>query len=448
MPPSDQELHRLIDAYLDGEIDPAGLAELSRRLGENPAARATYLMAAANHAALSLWGEQQAGREAAVRQFPAAPGLSRWRLPLKWIGLAAAAALVAIWWWPARPAAAQLTFQSGAVWGAGGPSRDYMLSVGSIELEQGIVRFETLAGAVVTVAAPARFTLAASDRIELRQGRLTARMLHEGASLIVKVADWEVRDLGTAFGIDARDAGRTLVSVFHGLVAVTSNSAPGGELRVAEGESLVGRHGDAPSMQKSGYATEDFKDLWPLTVGVNESSKLVEFLPPGPLLQPLRDYRANDRLFLFPEQQNFTSRRALAIDLSPDVREWPNFPVSTYPLPAGTRGNSYLVFFQPEESAGGTPRRLSGTISFSHRILGVVCSDQGLDESDGDLGNARAVYRIPGQRRGLEEADKEHYRGSKLPHDSIQISPDGHSINFDFYVSDEREQMRVIVEAH
>lgn len=77
-------------------------------------------------------------------------------------------------------------------------------------------------------------------------------------------------------------------------------------------------------------------------------------------------------------------------------------------------------------------------------MVGVICSDQGLDASDRAVGVAEADYATPGQRRGLEEADKENPRGGKLPHDRITIGPDGRTVRFDFYVAGEREQMRVL----
>lgn len=103
------------------------------------------------------------------------------------------------------------------------------------------------------------------------------------------------------------------------------------------------------------------------------------------------------------------------------------------------------MFFQPATADHGGLRHLQGEIVFQHRVLGIVCSDRGLDRSDTPLGVAAADYRTPGQRRGLEEADKMSYRSAPLPHDSVRIGPDGRTVHFDFYVSDEREQMRIIV---
>lgn len=340
---------------------------------------------------------------------------------------------------------ARLTYAADVVWSAASPVRDGSLDAGNYELERGIVRFETTAGAVVTVAAPARFRFVTADRIELSQGRITARMLREEANITVRVADMEVRDLGTAFGIDANDGSRTLVSVFDGAVAVTDAVHKGTAKQVVEGQSLIGRHQGGTVFESAAYSAEAFRDLWPLTVGINDASRLVEFLPPGPLLKPLRSYRANDRLYLFPEQQNVSTSRHLPIDLSAEVRSWPESQVSPYPLPPGVRVNSYLVFFQPEPAMHGV-RRLNGSITFQQKIIAVMCSDQGLTESDAMLGDSKADYSTRG-RRGLEELDKVNLKSTKLPHDSIRIGPDGRTIHFDFYVIDEREQMRVIVAA-
>jgi len=256
-----------------------------------------------------------------------------------------------------NPAVSEITFQRDANW-------KHVMRAGEYSFSSGAVRFETTAGASVSVAAPARFKLVAADRIELASGRLTARMTHLGARLTVKVRDLEVTDLGTAFGIDANDAGRALVSVFDGLVAVKSQLAAG-ELRLARGESLVHDDVGTPGIEKTSYNTVAFRELWPLTAGIDEASHLVEFLPPGPLLRPLRNYRANDHVFLFPERQAAVVQQPLSVDLSADVHAWPDSPASPYPIMRGERVNTYLVFFQPDSSGRGAVRHLSGEIRSS-----------------------------------------------------------------------------------
>jgi hypothetical protein len=387
------------------------------------------------------WGEQFAGREESkLEAFPVSLGRQR-RTWLAWT-LAAAAALVVsffsfqtIW---RGSALAAVSFQRDANLPGALRAREYTI-------DSGAVRFETTAGASVSVAGPARFKLVAADRIELSSGLLTARMMRAGARLTVKVRDLEVTDLGTAFGIDANTSGGALVSVFDGLVAVKSKASRG-DLQLARGESLLHERDGVRGLEKTGYEVAAFRELWPLTVGIDEASNLVEFLPPGPLLRPLREYHADDHVFLFPERQGAVLSQPLAIDLSSDVRTWPDSPVSPYPIARGERMHSYLVFFQPNPAGVGGVRHLVGEITFQHRVVGVICSDQGLDASDGVLGVPGADYTTPGQRRGLEDADKENYRGAKLPHDRIVIAPDGRTVRFDFYVANEREQMRVLVD--
>jgi hypothetical protein len=439
-------LDRLLDGYFEGTLTASETADLSLRLRESASARAAYWEAAQMHAALSLWGEQQAGlvdMGTGQSRPPAARPKRR-----TWIaGLAAAAAiaLVAAGWWRSNAAGrAWVTFASGARWTDEGPDRRGRLGEGEHGLGEGVVRFETAAGAVVSVAAPARFRIAAADRIELRSGRLTARLLTEEARLAVRCGEIEITDLGTSFGVDADGAGVTLVSVFDGEVAVSGGGAAG--LRLTEGQSALGGAAGGRAPQATRYDPHPFRELWPLTVGVNEASSLIEFLPPGPLLRPLREYRADGRLFLLPERQKAVTDRRLALDLAPSAPMWPDSPVSPYPLEAEARVSSYLLFFQPEVGGAGL-RHLKGSITFHGRVLGVICSDQGLSQSDAAVGLAGADYSTPGQRRGLEEADKENYRGATLPHDSIRLSDDGRTVEFDFHVSDEREQMRILVDA-
>jgi hypothetical protein len=454
MATNDPELQGLLEGYFDGRLSEAETKRLNERLRQDPAARAAYREAADWHAAFSTWGEQHAGGEAAREWRDSSETViirprNFWRRVLP---LAAVAALVVVGFftWQMRnssEALAKLTFTQHAEWTGEAPRNGLELRRRSYRLVSGVIRFETGAGAVVTVSGPADFDFVADDRIELRRGKLTARMLRDESRLTVKVGEMEVRDLGTAFGVDANDVERTLVSVFDGLVAVTSRATPGQELRLGEGKSFVAPRDTSSGATPTAYDPESFRDLWPLTVGINEASRLVEFLPPGPLLKPMREYRANDRLFLFPERQNVLTERPVDIDLSGEAPAWPDSPASPYPLPRGERVDSYLVFFQPE-IARGAPRQLKGEITFQRPVLGVICSDYGLDRSDTVLGHEAANYLAPGQRRGLEEADKEHYRGDSLPHDSLRLSADRRTLYFDFYVSNEREQVRVLVASH
>jgi ferric-dicitrate binding protein FerR (iron transport regulator) len=465
------ELDRLLEAYFGETLNVDGKAELEKRLTSDPDARKRYWEMARWHAALSTWGSQQVGRRLVTLPLSETDGLvpaaseesaatihPRWR-GWTFVALAAAACVMlgSIFVWKiagsgrsGAGAMAELVLERGTRWVGQAPGHDIVASSRPFKLEAGIATFNTSAGAVITVAAPAEFAFTAPGRMDLTNGRIAARMLRHGSgALTVNVRGVKVTDLGTAFGIDARQSRQTLVSVFDGMVAV-SNAAAGQPTRrlVAQGQSVVAYQRRDDSVQSVPYAAEPFGDLWPLTVGINESSQLVSFLPPGPLTQPLRDYHANHKIFLFPERQNIVAQRATPLDISPETLNWPDSPVTPYPLAAGRAVNSYLVFYQPDPVAQGlTPQHLAGQIVFRHRILGIICSDQWLDMTDGSLGVPAADYATPGQHRGLEEADKDNYRGTKLHHDSVKIDPDGKTVHFDFYVSDEREELRIVVAA-
>jgi len=216
----DQEFDRLLARYFDGTLSREERAEVEQRLRADPAARQAYWEAARWNAALHAWGEQHAGgQEAKVEEFPVAPRPSRRAWLLRTFAAAALLALGFVTFRAVRSRSdvvlAKVSFQRDA-----GLPRE--LRAGEYAMSTGAVRFETTVGASVSVAAPARFRLTAADRIELASGRLTARMTRPEAQLTVKVRDLEVTDLGTAFGVDASAAGRALVSVFDGLVAVTT----------------------------------------------------------------------------------------------------------------------------------------------------------------------------------------------------------------------------------
>jgi len=61
----DQEFTRLLEGYFDNRLSQKERATLEQKLRSDPAARSAYWEAAQWHAALTMWGEQHAGEEAA-----------------------------------------------------------------------------------------------------------------------------------------------------------------------------------------------------------------------------------------------------------------------------------------------------------------------------------------------------------------------------------------------
>ena len=68
---------------------------------------------------------------------------------------------------------------------------------------------------------------------------------------------------------------------------------------VSEGEA-VAIFRDATAANSIEFDSKPFAQLWPLTVGIDSVSNLIDFVPPGTGLK-LAALASDDRLFLFPE---------------------------------------------------------------------------------------------------------------------------------------------------
>src|SRR5688572_19234041 len=157
MAPPDQEFTRLLERYFDGTLSAEECAVLEQRLRTDAAARRAYWEAARWNASLSAWGEQYAGREEAkLEEFPTSP---RPRRRVWLVGTMAAAAALVLSFVAFRA----LRFGPGALLAEVSFQREANLPrelrAGEYAISAGAVRFETTAGASVSVAAPARFKL-------------------------------------------------------------------------------------------------------------------------------------------------------------------------------------------------------------------------------------------------------------------------------------------------
>ncbi len=123
---------------------------------------------------------------------------------------------------PAVPAYATLVEQIDARWD--GPVRPTQtpasLADEELTLAQGYARLELAGGAQVVVEAPARFRIESAGRLVLATGRLSAQVPPRAKGFTVRAGAVDVVDLGTEFGVDARNAAATRVQVFDGQVYV------------------------------------------------------------------------------------------------------------------------------------------------------------------------------------------------------------------------------------
>ncbi len=379
-----------------------------------------------------------------VRQF------GRVRL-LRW-SLAAAAVLAltflaaGLWKKPASPgegpaALATVTFEEAVEWDEGhAPTASGALPEGAYSLTSGTVRLllahdET----ITTFAAPARFDLIAPGHIRLHEGRLSARVSQPDKGFTVHTDALTVLDRGTVFGVDVQPDGEALVSVLEGMVDVAE---PGSRemQRIHQGDSVTARPKGKRVLTPAGEGPRAFEDLWPLTLGVDDLSHLVEFVVPRPRHKWM-EFRSDSRLYLMPERQRVQLREPLEVDIAPGVP--PGMRKKDAPgLPLKHRGrvNSYLLFYRPLE--GSLERRpdISGSITFAQPVLGIISDTARLVESDDVFGHPRVIYRDR-PRRGIERGKKPGQR------DVVRISPDGRRVFFNLHATAEWDELRVIVAA-
>jgi ferric-dicitrate binding protein FerR (iron transport regulator) len=253
-------LSRLMDSGLDG---PARQA-LGSRIESDQAARQRYLeycqihgLLRAEHGVLASWGVP----DIAVSSLPRR--VSR-RTMYGLVALFAAAvvvalAAVAVWSLGGPPQivnveqprpfrgqqVATLVRHVGArfVYGPSGeavPQADSQMPQGTYELERGIIELRSNSGVLLTVEAPAVFTLVDDQLIRVDHGRVAAHVPESAAGFRVETASATVVDLGTDFAVEAIKGTKSEVHVFNGQVQVNlhgSKATSATPLHLATGEA-------------------------------------------------------------------------------------------------------------------------------------------------------------------------------------------------------------------
>ena len=211
---------------------------------------------------------------------------------------------------------ASVTYDESSEWEGDRSPGGGQMAEGRYALASGTVRM-TLAhdGTVATLAGPAKFDLVAPGHIRLHEGRLSAQVSRPDMGFTVFTDAATVLDRGTVFGVDVKADGEAQVSVLEGMVDV---HPPGSQemMRIPQGGRLLAHPKRKQIMQPGADVVRGFEDLWPLTLGVDDLSHLVEFVVPGARLR-WNDYRNDTRLYLMPERQRVTADGSLSLDSLP-----------------------------------------------------------------------------------------------------------------------------------
>lgn len=213
---NDEPFEKLCLRQIEGIASESERADLARMLRESESARRAYLDQMQVHAMLAWQHGQSAAK---TKEVPvSAKPIRHWR----WVGLAAAAAVVLVagllaWQHAKRPAGIEVeilattnpSFRTGE-----------RVTLRNIDLESGSLSFRVSSGAVVDVSGPSQIELISAMHLRLLRGNVTAD-IHEGIKgFVIDTAEARVIDLGTRFGVTTNGTVGTEVAVFEGKVEV------------------------------------------------------------------------------------------------------------------------------------------------------------------------------------------------------------------------------------
>lgn len=341
---------------------------------------------------------------------------------------------------------AKLTHADSAVWQADDSAavavgHDFVKGIRH-QLASGSIRLRMHDGGIVTVAGPSSFKGINANEIELLSGRIAARLPDEDCELTVRTGKIVVRDLGTAFGITAQPDGEVGLSVFDGSVAVKSTIGDllAEQRQFNQGESFVAsdEFGIDPNVP---FDTQHYMDIWPLTIGIDDATSIIELAEPGPQ-QSLKELANNTKLLLIPEQLNKRMEREIIMRSLQPGHSWPESQPGRAIMHPNQVVSSYLLVYVPKDRANAPRLSISGSIVFEKKILGVVIQNDPLLKSDRLFGAPEIEYDSLTWRR-LEGNVTDQ---GNVPADSLSISEDGRRLTFSLSVSSGNDSFRVLVD--
>jgi ferric-dicitrate binding protein FerR (iron transport regulator) len=480
-PSQGEEFERLVIRFQAGAMTSEEISAFESLLRADERKRSIYLGMEKQSAEIARLLGRKANLEGSLNDSRVALPQRNWinnTVPRKtiWIGVAIAITLVITWanspqqgqqrpklTVPIRLASssARITYSDNATWS----NANSATPVAGAELEartsyhltSGAVRVKMAGGGIVSLEGPSAFEIKDEQQFDLLHGRMAAWSPDEATELTVQVGDLGIRDQGTAFGVYASAMKDVELSVFNGSMELELQ--PIGSKRksrrthqrstkiVSEGEAVtISRDASAANSMK--FDSKPFAQLWPLTVGIDSVSHLIDFVPPGTGFN-LAALASDDRLFLFPERLNQQLTEPLAVDLArdPSAKRAAQWPRSTHDmdapfLPAGQVLSSYLLVFRPKTRDQSTYRSISGSITFEKPIAAVSVQGKRLELSERILGRPNVDY---GSWLGRSLEDTTHGL-AKTPADRVTISADGHRLDFELNVDVGPDHIRVLVD--
>ena len=273
-------LNELTLAQLDGCISDSEFAELQQLLESDAAARTRYVELARLDAELRESGGTV--DEPADEQSPQLSNWSRTPRVAQALVIAAAVLVLLIPAWmlvgPDRPVGNQvadttdstpsnpvrsiavISAEADALWNADGEQRfgkGTALEPGRLSLIEGLAQIDFFSGASITLEGPAEIELKSRKLAILHRGRVRADVPPAARGFEIQTAEVRLEDLGTSFGIDAGDDGKSNVIVFDGEVRAIDRG--GEELSLLEGDAAHLAGGNASKSPSDDFGT--FPDI-------------------------------------------------------------------------------------------------------------------------------------------------------------------------------------------
>ena len=273
-------LNELTLAQLDGCISDSEFAELQQLLESDAAARARYVELARLDAELRESGGTV--DEPADEQSPQLSNWSRTPRVAQALVIAAAVLVLLIPAWmlvgPDRPVGNQvadttdstpsnpvrsiavISAEADALWNADGEQgfgKGTALEPGRLSLIEGLAQIDFFSGASITLEGPAEIELKSRKLAILHRGRVRADVPPAARGFEIQTAEVRLEDLGTSFGIDAGDDGKSDVIVFDGEVRAIDRG--GEELSLLEGDAAHLAGGNASKSPSDDFGT--FPDI-------------------------------------------------------------------------------------------------------------------------------------------------------------------------------------------
>lgn len=244
------QIHDLIDKYLDENLQPQETEDLERLLLKSEAARKAFWELTEIHGLLretlnNLPVDQ--GSEESIIKFKRTNRLLKFILTAACI--ATALLLVATWKAQNRPGPAQIAedfgqshqylakigFQSREVRDSGKFQPEQFLKSGPLELSEGLMELVFFNKVTVLLQGPAGIHLKSLDHMVLSHGQFTADVPEGAEGFTVSTPQGKIIDLGTQFGVSVTEDGNVETHVFSGEIEV---SHKGRKRKLREAQAL------------------------------------------------------------------------------------------------------------------------------------------------------------------------------------------------------------------